>query len=149
MNNRLFGPFLIAMAFFLWINTIFCCSDKDLKTPSFGQTRTIELSITKEPVIITCYSATIEQCDSSPLYTADGSFIDSNSINWVALSPDLIEIYPFGSIIHIICVDPDYSGLYVVHDATNQSLVGVVDILLQPGSTLSGGLWKGYIIEFK
>lgn len=50
----------------------------------------------KYVVTATVYNATVSQCDSSPLKTADGSKIDivklnNNELHWIAISQDLLK----------------------------------------------------------
>lgn len=52
------------------------------------------LDIVQMPVKVTSYQNTIEQCDSTPEYTADGSYIRQSSYNnWCAVSRDLLYRY--------------------------------------------------------
>jgi 3D (Asp-Asp-Asp) domain-containing protein len=97
-------------------------------------------------IIVTTYFPVSEQCDSSPFYTADGSFIDSTSKRWCAVSQDLLEYYSYGDTISIHTGDPLYNGKYVIHDCMHPRVKNCVDILIGPGDNRTGGLWKGVLL---
>ena len=94
---------------------------------------------------VTTYFATPEQCDNNHLITADGSEIDSTSINWCAVSQDLLDYFDYGDTIYISVGDTLYDGYYEIHDCMNPRVRNYIDILIPPGSTKRGGLWKGTI----
>ena len=96
-------------------------------------------------VSISHYYPSVNQCDSSPNVTADGSKIDTvalrqGRIKWCALSRDLIYCehrqrltndktiwrgqYRFGDTISIL-----WLGEYVVHDVMNQRFRNKIDVL--------------------
>lgn len=89
---------------------------------------------------ITTYNATTSQCDSTPLITANGSFIDTTKVlRWCAPSRDLFyNFLNLGDNIYIQCANKDYEGWYKVVDMKNDStkygrlLRRSVDILLTP-----------------
>lgn len=99
----------------------------------------------------TTYYPTVEQCDSNPFSTADGSIINPNKYErWVALSRDLIcdpdrrEIFKndtnhwrgmfhFGDTIEIYSKKhPNLNGEWVVHDCMAPKYEMSIDFLLAP-----------------
>lgn len=96
-------------------------------------------------ITVTTYFPVPEQCDSSPFYTADGSFIDSTSKRWCAVSQDILEDYSYGDTISIWIGDPKYDGKYVIHDCMHARIKNCVDILIGPGDKRTDGLWKGIL----
>lgn len=87
-------------------------------------------------VNLTYYHPVAEQCDSTPLITADNSRIDleklkAGQIKWCAISQDLKRKFPFGSKINI-----DGVGEYYVRDVMNQRHRNRIDILVYPGKTM-------------
>lgn len=104
--------------------------------------------------LATTYNATTGQCDSSPEYTADGSYIDpiklkNKEIRWVALSRDLIwddyrqtifkdtthwrGTWKFGDTIEVYSNEfPHLNGEWVVHDCKAASHSNSIDFLMDP-----------------
>lgn len=87
-------------------------------------------------VTLTYYHPVEEQCDSTPLITADNSRIDlerlrDGKIRWCAISQDLRKKFPFGSRVSI-----DGVGEYYVRDVMNQRHRNRIDILVYPGKTM-------------
>lgn len=99
----------------------------------------------------TRYNPSINQCDESPLYTADGSFIDTiklkeSKIRWCALSWDLVDdMYrrkvrnedwawrgriKFGDTIYIESKSkPMIDGWWIVHDVMSSRYRRSIDLL--------------------
>lgn len=104
----------------------------------------------------TYYNATVDQCDTEPFVTADGSKInikelDQGELKWVALSQDLIKdeykagLYPglfngkfsFGDTIHVYSeIDCTMNGDYVVRDVMNSRYRKSMDFLLPVEHTI-------------
>ncbi len=87
-------------------------------------------------VTVTVYNPVIEQCDSTPLITADNSEIDmrklkQGKLKWVAVSRDLLKNgkVKYGDRIRLKCKDKSLSGVYTVHDTMNPRWTKRVDIL--------------------
>ena len=87
-------------------------------------------------VTVTVYNPVIEQCDSTPLITADNSEIDmrklkQGKLKWVAVSRDLLKNgkVKYGDRIRLKCKDKSLSGVYTVHDTMNPRWEKRVDIL--------------------
>ena len=87
-------------------------------------------------VTVTVYNPVIEQCDSTPLTTADNSEIDmrklkQGKLKWVAVSRDLLKNgkVKYGDRIRLKCKDKSLSGVYTVHDTMNPRWEKRVDIL--------------------
>lgn len=84
-------------------------------------------------VTLTSYNPVVEQCDSDPLVTADGTRIDleklkRKEIRYCAVSRNLLPYLPYGSIIHV-----EGHGLYEVRDTMNKRYAHCIDILQHVG----------------
>lgn len=97
-------------------------------------------------VTATTYSATEAQCDASPDRTACGLKIKDDS-KYVALSRDLLQEFPYGSIVEIQNAGL-YNGIYVVADCMNKIYRRHVDILLTNSSKLKHTKLKNVIIKY-
>lgn len=80
-------------------------------------------------VTLTVYNPTENQCDSTPLVTANGTKIDleklkKGEIKYCAVSRDLISEIPCGSVIYI-----EGHGEYEVVDTMNKRITMGIDIL--------------------
>ena len=98
--------------------------------------RTIEEEIYK--VTITMYNPTENQCDDSPLITADGSKIDPNKASeqkMVALSRDLLVKFKYGDLVEIKGAGKK-DGIYRVSDTMAKRMKRTVDILETCGTDL-------------
>ena len=88
-------------------------------------------------VCVTVYNPVMEQCDSTPLITADNSEIDlaelkKGNLKWVAVSRDLLKngVVKYGDKVRINCKeDPTLSGIYTVHDTMHPRWKKHIDIL--------------------
>ena len=87
-------------------------------------------------VTVTVYNPVIEQCDSTPLITADNSEIDlkklkQGKLKWVAVSRDLLKNgkVKYGGKVRLKCKDKSLSGVYTVHDTMHPRWKKHVDIL--------------------
>jgi 3D (Asp-Asp-Asp) domain-containing protein len=82
-------------------------------------------------VSITGYQPTIEQCDSTPNITADGSIITEpiDRLKWCAISPDLKKQFKFGDSIYIMHPNMKLRGWWYIHDIMNPRLKDKVDLL--------------------
>ena len=98
----------------------------------------------------TVYNAVVEQCNSDPFTTADGSKIDkvkleSGDLRWIALSQDLIDdaykarVHPglfkgefkFGDTLRVESkTHSSMNGLWVVRDCMNRRYKNSMDFLL-------------------
>jgi hypothetical protein len=101
----------------------------------------------KLPVQVYSYEPTIQQCDSTPFVTADGSTItESSYYRWCALSPDILRKYPslMGQSVYLRRDDRPAGVRIKVHDTTHPDITGVIDIVVPVGTTdFKPG--KGYI----
>jgi 3D (Asp-Asp-Asp) domain-containing protein len=100
-----------------------------------------------EDVRISIYHPTVGQTDKSPTITADGSVIDSEKPQrWIAVSKDLLRIFPFGSKLNVKCdIAPIVNGEYEVHDT---GCAEGVDILVANPIVFDlKGCWKGDIYK--
>lgn len=104
----------------------------------------------KYVVTATVYNATVDQCDSSPLKTADGSTIDTlrlnnNELHWIAISRDLLKKgFRYGDKV-IVSGNNKIAGIYELHDTMNPNVKNTIDILVP--SHIRVGKWKNIIIE--
>ena len=85
-------------------------------------------------VTITCYHPVKEQCDDSPLITADGSKIDlhklkKGDIKWCAISRDLLWLFPKNKPKRVYI---EGHGYYEVRDVMNKRFNHRLDILQHP-----------------
>jgi len=100
----------------------------------------------------TVYNAVVEQCNSNPLVTADGSRIDKDKLNsgdlkWIAVSRDLLKRgLNYGDKVMISNIDhEDYSGIFEIHDTMNPRFTSCIDFLVP--DHIKTGKWTDIIIE--
>lgn len=84
-------------------------------------------------VTLTTYNPTKEQCDDTPLITADGTKIDldklkKGEIKYCAVSRDLLWCLPFKTKLYI-----EGHGVYEVRDTMNKRFGRCIDILQHTG----------------
>jgi hypothetical protein len=98
----------------------------------------------------TVYNPVADQCDGSPLYTADGSYIDTallkaGKLHWLAISQDLLVQnggpYNLGDTIFVYHPDDKIRGKWIIHDCMNPRVKRYLDFL-QPvgGVTIIGNI---------
>jgi hypothetical protein len=86
----------------------------------------------------TTYQPTVDQCDSDPLTTADGSRINpSNLERWVALSRDHLARwggeFNYGDTLTIYSAKfPHLNGEWEVHDCMASRYTNSIDFLMSP-----------------
>ena len=94
----------------------------------------VNIGINKDvkTVSYTVYNAVEGQTDSTPLLTADQSIITKPiDYRWVALSRDLLKVYPYGTKLNLCgCSDSSYNGVWVVHDTMNKRFKNKIDFLV-------------------
>ena len=104
---------------------------------------------------LTIYHPISNQCDNSPLITANNSHIDldklsRNEIRWMALSRNLLKRwngeFNYGDTVVLQSGDPAIDGLWVVNDNMNKRFKDRGDLLFHPG-TRSGGIWRNVKIS--
>lgn len=87
-------------------------------------------------LMATCYHATASQCNADFLTTADGTRIESTeqaySHRIVAVSRDLKERLPFGTVIMVKSDNNLLNGAWEVHDVMNERYSNAVDFLFNP-----------------
>lgn len=95
----------------------------------------------------THYNAVAEQCDESPLTTADMSHIDleqleDGELRWVALSRDMLSRwggpFSYGDTIYVHHDQPDLRGPWIVHDCMNARYSKRIDFLMALGDKIPG-----------
>jgi hypothetical protein len=118
-------------------------TNKNIIVDSVVKADSLELS----GIIGTYYNPVPEQCDNSPLITADGSKIDldklkNREIRWVALSRDLLKRWggplDHGDTITITHNNPAINGKWVVHDCMNRRYKKRMDFLVALGNKFPG-----------
>lgn len=98
----------------------------------------------------TVYNPVTDQCDDSPLYTADGSYIDTallkaGKLRWLAVSQDLLQrnggLYNLGDTVFVYHPDDKIRGEWIIHDCMNPRVKRYLDFL-QPvgGVTIIGNI---------
>lgn len=97
------------------------------------------------PVTVTIYQGDQGQTDHTPNVTASGTVFDpKDPPRWIAVSPDLLSLYPYGSKVYLQGVDV-HDGIYTVMDKTASRFKSHVDILVStsiaPGDR-EYGYWK-------
>lgn len=140
---KLFGALLLAMValHIISVNIRLYNIQKHVMEISDAEVRESLIRISEEcantmMVTLTYYQPVAEQCDSTPLITADNSRIDLDKlergeIKWCAVSQDLRDRLPFGSSISIPGL-----GVYKVRDVMNPRHRNRVDILVHPDKKL-------------
>jgi hypothetical protein len=90
--------------------------------------------------VVTTYHATVEECDDSPLTTADGTTWKATSIanrRIAAVSQDLLwrngGPVRFGDWLWVDVPDGQLAGLWRVHDTMWAGVQGYVDLLVPAG----------------
>jgi 3D (Asp-Asp-Asp) domain-containing protein len=104
---------------------------KEDKVVEDKKEKVAETKTDKKPfyVKLTCYNPKPEQCQGNPLQTASTDMIDLNKLkrgelHWCAVSRDLKDKLPFGTIVNI-----DGFGNHVVKDLMGPGIYNGIDIL--------------------
>jgi 3D (Asp-Asp-Asp) domain-containing protein len=90
----------------------------------------------------TVYNAVPMQTDDTPLITASGAKITKGKPyehRWLAVSRDLLDDYPFGSIVYITGVGK-YNGYWKVQDVMNKRYKNSIDLLVN--NNVKYGKWE-------
>lgn len=98
-------------------------------------------------VSATIYNPESNQCDLSPLRTADGSKINvkkANKLRWIAVSRDLLKIFKYGDTTHVVN-NPELNGYWIIHDCMNKRFKNKIDFLQNRKGFY--GSWNGIIIK--
>jgi len=127
---------LTALIFFIlgFLNCLFIWPKKTIlqKTSGFNPASikkdTIYLHDTVyiKKVNASYYNPSKSQCDDSPFYTADGTFLSKKTKNLISLSRDLLKKYPFGSKIEVLH-PKKLRGIYTVHDCMHKRFRNKID----------------------
>lgn len=96
-------------------------------------------------VTVTIYQGVQGQTDHTPNLTASGTAFDpKDPPKWIAVSSDLLTLYPYGSRVYLQGTDV-HDGIYTVMDKTASRFKSHVDILVStsiaPGDR-EYGYWK-------
>ncbi len=104
---------------------------------------------------LTIYNPEENQCDDSPLITANNSRIDldklrRNEIRWMALSRNLLKrwngAFNYGDTVSLQSGDASIDGLWVINDNMNKRFKDRGDLLFHHDSR-STGIWKNVKIS--
>ena len=127
-----------------------------LKDDELAMKDSIISKLSKQPKVIiktdtginvtaTCYHANKKECDGSPNYTADGSHIDTTSIDelrWLAISRDLENLgFKMGGKVLIKGISKDFDGVWEIHDRMNRRFDRKIDFLISDKNK-KGNLFK-------
>ena len=86
--------------------------------------------------VVTVYHATAAQTDDTPLVTADGTRVTSDS-RICALSRELLERWGgpvrYGDAVWVEVPDRELAGLWFVHDTMSAEVSGYADLLVPEG----------------
>ena len=105
-------------------NTILPAIDTNVESSSSESTPKEEIApetlkvVKKQWVTVTAYSSTVDQCDSSPFYTASGTHVHNGTI--------ASNFLKFGTKVRFPSVYPD--RIFIVEDRMNVRFNGRVDI---------------------
>lgn len=155
MEKKLFGRILPLATFCLGMFTMSFINNKEViivkeSVKHIHETVNVDTpSVEVSGITGTYYNAVPEQCDGSPLVTADGSKIDLTKlknwdIRWVALSRNLLSRwggpFDYGDTIYVQHKNSKIKGYWVVHDTMNKRAVNKIDFLVSldnefPGKT--------------
>jgi 3D (Asp-Asp-Asp) domain-containing protein len=100
-------------------------------------------------VRVTVYHPVAEQCDDTPLVTADGYKINPDKPKRVVgASRDIVYLIGYGNKITLsIPLAPYLNGDYILHDTDNGKQIRHIDILIfNPTVCRIEGSWVGYIV---
>lgn len=147
---------IIGTLLFLWIVSGFDYEETFNISTNIDDTKTIRCFSEEDTdffkVTVTKYNPVSEQCDSDPLITADGSFIDTlqlkqGNLKWIAISRDLRQYFNYGDTVIIESSCGEIDGEYVVRDTMNPRWSNRVDLLSPCGDYL--GMWHDVFIYKK
>jgi 3D (Asp-Asp-Asp) domain-containing protein len=119
--------------FFLYLNSILDEVDSKKEVKTIKDSVQID-TVPFRKVKATYYNPTSGQCDKTPLITGSGYKINlrklkNKTINIVAVSRDLLKIYPYGSEIYVH--QPVHlRGTYRVEDTMNKRFTNRIDFLV-------------------
>lgn len=89
-------------------------------------------------IVGTVYNPTANQCDNTPLITADNSKINlkklkKGKLRWVALSRNYLKRwggeFNYGDTIYVVSTDKSIEGEWVIHDTMNKRYKNNIDFL--------------------
>lgn len=109
------------------------------KEPEVIVRDTVEVvEVVEHELLATYYNACESQCNADPLVTADMSKINKEKlvnldIRWCAVSRDMLEYYPYGTVIHVQSENETLNGYWEVHDTMNKRYTGRIDFLFPEG----------------
>lgn len=103
--------------------------------------------LNRVPVTITTYNPTVDQCDNTPLLTANGTWIDKeHPERFIAVSRDLYVVLREKWVVLNCPLAPIINGNWKVVDTMNSRLTKTVDILIaNPDKIHLGFCLKGFL----
>lgn len=137
---------ILLVNFFVWINVPFG------ENLVYIHAKKDSLAYDSIKVTVTVYHAVEEQCDDTPLITADGYNINVNKPERViGASRDIVAMTGYGNKLYLKIPDAPYlDGEYTLHDTDNGKLTRHIDILIfNPNVCRIEGKWTGYILTPK
>jgi 3D (Asp-Asp-Asp) domain-containing protein len=121
------------LLFFLYLNSFLDKVDSNKNTKNIKDSIQIDTVLFRK-IKAAYYNPTSGQCDKTPLITGSGYKINlkklkNKDIKVVAVSRDLLNIYPYGSTIYVH--QPVHlRGTYKVEDTMNKKFTNRIDFLV-------------------
>lgn len=132
ISNAIYATCAVVM-FFLYLNSILDEVDNKKEVKVIKDSIQID-TVPFKKIKATYYNPVSSQCDGNPLVTGSGYKINlkklkNKAINIVAVSRDLLKIYPYGSTIYVH--QPVHlRGTYRVEDTMNKRFSNRIDFLV-------------------
>jgi len=129
-----FSAVCAILLFFLHLNIVLDKYESGKQEIKIIQDSVVVKEVLFRKVKATYYNPTEGQCDKTPLITGSGYKINlrklkNKTIKVVALSRDLLKIYPYGSEIYVH--QPVHlRGIYKVEDTMNKRFTNKIDFLV-------------------
>jgi 3D (Asp-Asp-Asp) domain-containing protein len=117
------GSIFLVLLFILNRTTISC----EVNRPNVD-TVYIHDTIKISTIKASYYNPTKKQCDDNPKITADGTRINRNTKNLIAVSRDMLKNYSFGDSLRVIS-PRKVRGTYFIHDTMNKRFKKRIDFL--------------------
>ena len=140
----LLNKIIIICTSIILLGGIILLSERFEKSNTIIHSELIKYPIIQE-VIATSYHPVEGQCDSTPLITADNSYIDltllkQGRIKWVAVSRDLLKrwggCFNYGDTIYVFSHESRLRGAWVIRDCMKEGYVNKIDFLFSPNSRI-------------
>jgi 3D (Asp-Asp-Asp) domain-containing protein len=128
-----FSAVCAILLFFLHLNIVLDKYESSKQKPKIIQDSVVVKEVLFRKIKATYYNPTSGQCDKTPLVTGSGYKINlkklkNKDIKVVAVSRDLLKVYPYGSTIYVH--QPVHlRGTYKVEDTMNKRFTKRIDFL--------------------